>query len=78
MALVRITKAIFSDENSILTISSLVDGPYGIKGAYLGLPCIVGREGRVKLLELDLTEEEQKKLEKSAAIIKEAFSSVRF
>lgn len=78
MALVRITKAIFSDENSILTISSLVDGPYGIKGAYLGLPCIVGREGRVKLLELDLTEEEQKKLERSAAVIKEAFSSVRF
>ena len=78
MALVRITKAIFSDENSILTISSLVDGPYGIKGAYLGLPCIVGREGRVKLLELDLSEEEQKKLEKSAAVIKEAFSSVRF
>lgn len=78
MALVRITKAIFSDENSILTISSLVDGPYGIKGAYLGLPCIVGREGRVKLLELDLTEEEQKKLEKSATVIKEAFSSVRF
>lgn len=78
MALVRITKAIFSDEHSILTISSLVDGPYGIKGAYLGLPCIVGREGRVKLLELDLTEEEQKKLEKSAAVIKEAFSSVRF
>ena len=78
MALVRITKAIFSDENSILTISSLVDGPYGIKGAYLGLPCIVGRAGRVKLLELDLTEEEQKKLEKSAAVIKEAFSSVGF
>lgn len=78
MALVRITKAIFSDENSILTISSLVDGPYGINGAYLGLPCIVGREGRVKLLELDLTEEEQEKLEKSAAVIKEAFSSVRF
>lgn len=78
MALVRITKAIFSDENSILTISSLVDGPYGIKGAYLGLPCIVGREGRVKLLELDLTEEEQKKLKNSAAVIKEAFSSVRF
>ena len=78
MALVRITKAIFSDENSILTISSLVDGPYGIKGAYLGLPCIVGREGRVKLLELELSEEEQKKLEKSAAVIKEAFSSVRF
>ena len=78
MALVRITKAIFSDEHSILTISSLVDGPYGIKGAYLGLPCIVGREGRVKLLELDLTEEEQEKLERSAAVIKEAFSSVRF
>ena len=78
MALVRITKAIFSDEHSILTISSLVDGEYGIKGAFLGLPCIVGREGRVKLLELDLTPEEHAKLEKSASIIKEAFDSVKF
>ena len=78
MALVRITKAIFSDEHSILTISSLVDGEYGIKGAYLGLPCIVGREGRIKLIELDLNDEEHKKLERSASIIKEAFSSVSF
>ena len=78
MALVRITKAIFSDEHSILTISSLVDGEYGIKGAYLGLPCIVGREGRIKLIELDLNDEEHKKLERSASIIKEAFSSVNF
>ena len=58
MALVRITRAIFSDEDSILTISSLVDGPYGIRETYLGLPCIVGRQGRVKLLELDLNDEE--------------------
>ena len=78
MALVRITKAIFSDEHSILTISSLVDGEYGISGAYLGLPCVVGREGRIKLIELDLNEEEQKKLERSASVIKEAYSSIKF
>ncbi|MBO8436151.1 MAG: L-lactate dehydrogenase [Spirochaetes bacterium] len=78
MALVRITRAIFSNEHSILTISSLVDGEYGISGAYLGLPCIVGREGRIKLIELDLNNEEHKKLEHSAAVIKDAFSCIQF
>ncbi len=78
MALVRITRAIFSNEHSILTISSLVDGEYGISGAYLGLPCIVGREGRIKLIELDLSNEEHKKLEHSAAVIKDAFSCIQF
>ena len=78
MALVRITRAIFSDEDSILTISSLVDGPYGIRETYLGLPCIVGRQGRVKLLELDLNDEETAKLRKSASIIREAYDSIRF
>ena len=78
MALVRITKAIFSNENAILTISSLVSGEYGIDGVYLGLPCIVGREGRVKLLELELTGEEKEKLQKSAEVIREAYSSIQF
>ena len=78
MALVRITKAIFSNENAILTISSLVSGEYGIDGVYLGLPCIVGREGRVKLLELELTDEEKEKLQKSAEVIREAYSSIQF
>ena len=78
MALARITRAIFSDEHSILTISSLVDGEYGIKDTYLGLPCIVGRKGRVKLLELDLNAEEREKLKKSASIIKGAYDSIKF
>lgn len=78
MALARITRAIFSDEHSILTISSLVDGEYGIKDTYLGLPCIVGRKGRVKLLELDLNAEEREKLRKSASIIKGAYDSIKF
>ena len=40
MALTRITKAILGDENSVLTVSSYVDGLYGIKDVYLGLPTL--------------------------------------
>ncbi len=76
MALVRITKAIFSNENSILTVSTLTD-MYGIENTYLGLPCIVGRGGRVKMLELDLTDEEKAKLKRSAQIIREAYDSIK-
>lgn len=58
MALVRITKAIFDDENSVLTVSTRLDGTYGVSNVYAGVPAIVGRTGVKEILSLELTEEE--------------------
>ena len=41
----RIVAAILRDENSILPVSALVDGHYGLEGVYMSLPCIVNRSG---------------------------------
>ena len=60
MALVRITKAIFGDENSVLTVSTRQDGTYGISDVYAGIPAVVGRTGVKEILSLDLTDEELK------------------
>lgn len=45
MALVRITRAIFGNESSVLTVSTLLRGEYGQQDVYAGVPCIVGRDG---------------------------------
>lgn len=60
MAMVRITRAILSDESSVLTVSSYLSGEYQRDGLYIGVPAIVNRKGVDRILELGLTFEEKK------------------
>lgn len=73
MALVRIVKAIFGNENSILTVSSFLEGEYGESDVYVGVPCIVGRNGVVKKLTLELTDEEMGKMKNSCDILRQYY-----
>lgn len=76
MAMVRITKAIFGDENCVLTVSALLRGEYGLSGTYLGLPCILSRKGVREILTLPLTGEEQKKLRYSFDALLASYQSL--
>ncbi|MGC3787974.1 L-lactate dehydrogenase [Priestia aryabhattai] len=71
MGLVRITKAILDDENSILTVSALLEGQYGISDVYIGVPAIINKNGVRQIIELNLTPHEQQQLEHSASILKQ-------
>lgn len=73
MALVRITKAIFGNENSILTVSSYLDGEYGQSNVYAGVPCVVGRNGVLGQLTLELTDEELSKMQNSCDILRQYY-----
>lgn len=71
MALNRIVRAILDDENSILTVSTyLEDGKYGQNDVYIGVPAIINENGVRELLKLDLSKEEQEKLDNSCNLIK--------
>ena len=70
LAVNRIVEAIFRDENSILTVSSLYDGQYGISDMYLAIPSIVNRGGVKDILEIPISKEEEEKLKKSAEVLK--------
>lgn len=70
LAVRRICESILRDENSILTVSGLVQGQYGIKDICLSLPCMVNRSGRVRILEVPLNPEEEAALKKSAQMLK--------
>ncbi len=76
MSLVRITKAIFNNENSVLTVSVLTNGQYGISGVYLGLPAIINRDGVRSILNLRLSDEEAAKLQQSAATLAEFYDKL--
>lgn len=71
MALNRIVRAILDNENSILTVSTyLGNGAYGQDDIYIGVPAVINAKGVRELLDLDLSEDEQKKLDNSCNIIK--------
>ena len=72
MALSKLVKAVLDNENSILTVSTyLKDGEYGQDDIYIGVPAIIDNKGVRELLKIDLTKEEQEKLDNSCRIIKE-------
>jgi L-lactate dehydrogenase len=76
LALKQICESIIRDENTILSVSGLVDGPYGIRGCCLSLPSIVNSGGRGRPLELPLTAEEEGALRRSSEVLKEAIASL--
>jgi L-lactate dehydrogenase len=79
MALVRITSAIFNNENRILPVSVLNDGLYNCeKDVYIGLPAVLHRDGVHHVVKLTLPEGESKKLQNSAKIIRENLKSIGY
>lgn len=71
MALTRLVAAVINDENSILTVSSYLNNQYGQDDIYIGVPAIINKNGVRELLELELNEKEQAKLDNSCKLIKE-------
>lgn len=71
IALARITKAIFDDENAILPLSVYLDGEYDEKDIYIGSPAIINREGIKSVLEIPLNDLEKQKMKESVSTIRE-------
>ena len=76
MALTRITKAILGDEHSVLTVSAMLKGEYGQSGVFVGVPCIINKNGIQSVLTLSLTEEEQSNLAASCETLRESYEGI--
>jgi L-lactate dehydrogenase len=74
---VRICEAVLRDEHTVLPVSTMTRGQYGIEGVYLSLPCVVGREGVERVIELPLNAEERDGLRASAAVLQRTLESLR-
>ncbi len=68
--LVRIVEAILRDQNTVLSVSTLIEDYYGISDVFFSLPCIIGNSGIKKVMHLKLNEREQKGIQNSAEVLK--------
>lgn len=76
MVLARLTRAILFDENSVFTVSAYLKGEYGQKAIFIGVPSVVNRNGVRQVLQMSLTDEEQKKFNDSCEIIRDMLSQL--
>ena len=71
LALVEIVESILRDEYSVMTVSTLLDGEYGLHDICLSLPCIINRKGLEKKIRLSLAPEEEAGLRRSGETLGE-------
>jgi malate dehydrogenase len=70
-AATEMVEAILKDKKKILPCAAYLEGEYGIKGYFVGVPCKLGSRGLEQIIEIKLTPEEQAALNKSAEAVKE-------
>jgi malate dehydrogenase len=75
-AATEMIEAILKDKKKILPCAAYLDGEYGIKGLYVGVPVKLGAKGIEQIIEIKLTPEEKTALDKSAAAVKELCSVI--
>ena len=75
-AVKRIVTAIVRDERTILPVSTLLTGQYGISDVCLGIPCVVGKNGIEEILEIPLNESEKKNIIRSANALQNAIATI--
>jgi L-lactate dehydrogenase len=74
--LMRITEAILRDQSTVLSVSSLVKGLYGIEDVYLSLPTVLHRGGVERVIHLELSADEEAKLKASARVLHETIAGL--
>ena len=76
-AAVQMVESIVRDKKRILPCAAWLDGEYGIKGVYLGVPCKLGAKGLEQIIEVELTSRERIELGKSADTVRESIAQVK-
>lgn len=69
-AAAQMVEAIVRDSKRVFPVCTLLNGEYGLKNIYLGVPVVLGKKGIEKVIEVSLDSEEKKLLEESAKAVK--------
>ena len=74
---VEMAESILKDRKKILTCAAYLDGEYGIKGLFIGVPVKLGKGGIEEVIQIKLTAEEDAALKKSAASVQELVNAMK-
>jgi malate dehydrogenase len=70
-AVAEMVDSIVLDQKRVLPCAALLDGEYGLSGIFMGVPCKLGAGGLEEIIQIELTDEEQAELERSAGAVRE-------
>jgi malate dehydrogenase len=76
-AAVQMVESIVRDKKRILPCAAWLEGEYGMKGVFLGVPCKLGAKGLEQIIEVELTSRERIELGKSADAVRESIAQVK-
>ncbi|MCZ7568554.1 MAG: L-lactate dehydrogenase [Ardenticatenaceae bacterium] len=76
LGVTRLVEAILHDQRSVLSVSTLVQGEYGVEGIYLSLPCVVGAGGVLARLSPPISSDEIAGLHASAGVLRATLAEV--
>lgn len=76
LGLLAIVEAIVRNQHTVLTVSSLMDGQYGVNDICISLPTIVGAQGIENVLQLPLSSDEEAAFEHSATVLRDRFKQI--
>jgi malate dehydrogenase len=74
---IAMAEAYLRDKRRVLPCAALLNGEYGIKGLYIGVPVVIGRNGIEKIVEISLTAPEKAAFEKSCAAVRELIEAFK-
>jgi len=75
-ALAKLVRAVLRNERVVMPVGAYLDGEYGQKDIYIGVPAVIGKRGVEDIIELELAEEEKKSFEQSATVLRETIKTV--
>jgi len=76
-SVVSMVESILKDKHRVLPCAALLNGEYGHKDLFIGVPCVLGKNGLEKVVEVELTADEKKLLDNSAAHVKELVTALK-
>ena len=74
---VQMVESIVLDQRRVLPCAAWLEGEYGMRDLYLGVPCKLGRGGLLQILDVQLTSDERAALEKSAQAVREPMAAIK-
>lgn len=69
--------AVVKDRHALLPASAYLNGEYGVRGVYIGVPIVLGAAGVERIVELPLNQEEKAAFQKSAEVLRAAISNLK-
>jgi malate dehydrogenase len=74
----QMIRAVLFDEKRVFPCAAYLEGHYGVKGIYVGVPVVLGAKGIEKIVELELNDQERADFDKSVAAVKALMDKIAF